>query len=143
MAFGKFVEEAPYKRNKQELEKSIEKICAMAFDEERAEQIVKKIVERAKADLITMIKEERAFSEDEKNAERIMRSLPEKCNYIDVRLKSRGPREAWASSNDLIKELVELRKLIEDGCKIEAQMALVTSDLNELMRRARIMFRPK
>ncbi len=113
-----------------------DKLTKMAYDEARAEEVIKKIIERSKQDLINLIKEDEAFTNDEEIANQILQKLR---NSIEKYRSSKGspPTIGLTSIEQLQGIVMELERLLKKDADIAEAVQIVSRDLEKLMQTLR------
>ena len=100
-----------------------------SYNEERAEEIVKKVIENSKKELIRLIKEESGFTEKHEQAEKLMERITLFGGYLPISKEVFGHHK---------KKVTRLRNLLTEEGNIASAMEKTSLYLKSLIRKLRI-----
>lgn len=125
-----------------EVTKKLDSLTAMTYNEARAEEIIKKIIERSKQDLINLIKEDEAFTRNEEIANNILQQI----KTVNEKAKLITSNEIFRSSDavrilrdlwDILRRVQDLKALLQKDADIAEAVQIVARDLERLMQTLR------
>ncbi len=115
----------------------IDKLTQFTYEEGRTEEIIKRIIERSKQDLINLIKEDEAFTRDEMEATQILQELKQHANKLKDFLKTDRRPGHNSIIEPIWQNIADLERLLVKDADIADAIQIVARDLEKLMQTLR------